>query len=121
MSFEEFNNFNDAENFILENINIHDYDEYFLVVDKPDVFFVYYDEDDVAEMLIQSFHDYGSDSFERYQRHFDIYAYVTREQKERHPFLYRNSHWVDKENGNVFKQKMYAESEYVISVSLSAY
>ena len=119
MSFEEFNNFNDAQNFILENI--HDYDELFLVVETPDVFFVFYDEYDVSELLIQDFHNCGSDSFESYQRHFDIYAYVTREQKEKHPFLYRNSHWVDKENGNVFKQKMYAEAEYDISVSLSAY
>ena len=119
MSFEEFNNFNDAQNFILENI--HDYDELFLVVDTPDVFFVFYDEDDVSEFLIQSFHDYGSDSFERYQRNFDIYAYVTRELKERYPFLYKNAYWVDCENGSIFKQKMYAEAEYDISVSLSAY
>ena len=121
MSFEEFNNFMDAQNFILENINIHDYDEYFLVADTPDVFFVYYDEDDVAEMLMESFHDCGSDSFETHQRQYDIYTYVTRETKERHPDLYRNSHLVDKENGNIFKQKMYAEAEYAISVSLSAH
>lgn len=39
MEFDEFNNFNDAQNFILENI--HDYDELFLVVDTPDVFFCF--------------------------------------------------------------------------------
>lgn len=119
-NFEEFTDYNPAQNFILENIP-KNYDVMYMVVDTPDCFFVFTDEDDVGEFMVQRFHESGSGSFEAYQNHYDFYVYMTKEEKEKHPFLYRNAHWVDKEKRNVYKQKMYAEAEYSISVSLSGY
>lgn len=118
--FEEFNDFGEAQNFILKNIPSN-YDEMFLVVDTPDSYFVFIDEYDVCEFIIQRFHEGNSSSFETYQNNYDFYVYMSKEQKENHPFLYRKAYWVDEESGNVYKQKMYVEAEYDISVSLSAY